>query len=187
MLVNSEGKAITSPLHEVIWPATMEETKYMKPYLVSLFGPNTIPIADISAHKDAQNSQQLYHNPSLQIRSTLHPASYTQTIPFPFSSETHQPSSTTHTLRLLATSPPSNLYCLSTPLDKQQITNDGSTLWAVSIKPWDVQIDELILEALYEEALALLDVIDKAVLPAKVLCTSCVPSLYCNSFPFRRI
>jgi len=57
---------------------------------------------------------------------------------------------------------------VSTPTDRTTAASEGSTIWCIRIKPWGEQADELIDAGKYAEALALLDVIDVALLPDKV-------------------
>src|SRR6201996_4744861 len=116
MLVKSDGKVSSGRLHDIIeWPAPPDETLFVKPYLVSLFPPNSIPTATTSsASQSTAPTTQAPPNPSptLQIRSTLHPTINVQTLPYPFSSSnkvarptsptpTSAVSQATHTIRLL--------------------------------------------------------------------------------------
>lgn len=79
----------------------------------------------------------------------------------------------------------SPLYALTTPLDKTIAINEGSSLWKFDIKPWTEQIDELVLNEIYSDALALLDVLDDEQVPDKVTtfhssyCRQEVASLTC--------
>lgn len=62
----------------------------------------------------------------------------------------------------------SPLFLVTTPTDRTAATAEGSTIWQFNMKPWAEQIDELVQEGQYADALALLDTIDEAVLPDKV-------------------
>ena len=53
-------------------------------------------------------------------------------------------------------------------MDKATATNEGSTIWQCVMKSWAEQIDELVQDGQYADALALLDVIEEAALPDKV-------------------
>ncbi|GLB44890.1 putative rab guanyl-nucleotide exchange factor [Lyophyllum shimeji] len=100
----------------------------------------------------------------------------TQTIPFPFTPSASTTSlagtsgpPTNATVRLLTPSPSEKppLFLVTTPTDRTAATTEGSTVWQVSMRPWAEQIDELVRDGQYADALALLDIIDKAVLPDK--------------------
>lgn len=73
-------------------------------------------------------------------------------------------------IRLLTVTPTakSPLYLLTTPSDRTVATAEGSTIWMLRMRSWAEQIDELVESALYKDALALVDSIDRTSLPDKV-------------------
>ena len=72
------------------------------------------------------------------------------------------------TLRLLTpSSAKPEIFLISTPVDKNAATAEGSTIWRFNMKPWSEQIDELILAGQYSDALVLLESIDESSLPDK--------------------
>jgi len=104
----------------------------------------------------------------IQVKSSLS-HQHCQTLPFPF--DVAEPLATQNaTIRLLTPSGSgkSPLYLLTTPVDRTAATNDGSTLWSLSLKPWADQLDELVIEGLYSNALSLLEIIEDSSLPDKV-------------------
>lgn len=111
----------------------------------------------------------------IEVRSSisLQPS---QMLPLPF---VPPPATTTtaappvHVARLLTASPPakSPLFLVTTPTDRASITALGSTVWSFYMKPWPEQVDEQVEAGSYADALALLESIDRALLPDKV-CTS---------------
>jgi hypothetical protein len=107
----------------------------------------------------------------LQIHSSIS-LQLSQSLPLPFNSPqpTSSPAPTNYTLRLLTPSPSakSPLFMISTPTDRTTAASEGSTIWCIRMKPWGEQADELIDAGKYAEALALLDIIDVALLPDKV-------------------
>jgi len=60
------------------------------------------------------------------------------------------------------------MFFITTPVEKAAAATEGSALWMLRMQPWGTQIDELVDSGSYTEALALLDTLDKAVLPDKV-------------------
>jgi Vam6/Vps39-like protein vacuolar protein sorting-associated protein 39 len=112
-----------------------------------------------------------YSSPVLQIHSSIS-LQLSQSLPLPFNSPqpTSSPAPTNYTLRLLTPSPSakSPLFVISTPTDRTTAASEGSTIWCIRMKPWGEQADELIDAGKYAEALALLDIIDVALLPDKV-------------------
>lgn len=57
---------------------------------------------------------------------------------------------------------------IRTPLDRATATAQGSAIWRVYMKSWGDQIDELVADRSYLDALSLLDTLDVAVAPDKV-------------------
>lgn len=126
-------------------------------------------------------------NSALQIRSSLS-LQPVQTLRFPFVEEPPSVSSpplTTakggatkapgppppHTLRLLTTTPGTGpsapAFVLSTPTDRAALASEGSTLWALVLRPWSAQVDELVHAGKYADALALLGVVSVQPDPTK--------------------
>lgn len=118
----------------------------------------------------------LYTTSVLQICSSLS-LRVTQTLPFPFDAPqsstvpvgTAVPPVPNASLRLLTSSPAkSRLFLISTPTDRTAAAAEGSSIWQVTMKPWSEQLDELVRDGQYSDALALLDSLDEATLPDKV-------------------
>ncbi|KAG9091285.1 Vacuolar morphogenesis protein 6 [Ceratobasidium sp. UAMH 11750] len=176
----------TRPLG-VDWPAAPEETVYTKPYIISSFPPNSLPASSGTDHSASSTSiaaitqpTSTIPNSALQIRSSLS-LQPVQTLRFPFVEDPAKavaPSAATaksgaaskplapsppHTLRLLTATPGSGpsapIYVLSTPTDRTVLASEGSTLWALVLRPWAAQVDELVHEGKYADALALLGVV----------------------------
>jgi len=183
LLINGEGDVLSKTVSiseegsNVIWPAPMEETTCLNFYLVSLFPPNTLPFHTQSSGKSNVPTQP-HPGYSIQIRSYLYPTSYIQTYQYPFlANETEQQSITNHpasasaysssNLRLLSPSSSSTVYTVSVPTDRSQFAAEGVTIWALSMKKWLAQVDELIGAELYEEALTLMASLGDAELPEK--------------------
>jgi hypothetical protein len=185
ILINSEGKASskTASMSEdgsnVIWPAPMEDATCLNSYLVSLFPPNTLPSPTSNGQPNAPSTP--HPGFSIQIRSYLYPTSYIQTIQQPFNMPVIDQTSpspataptTAHAqlnspLRLLTPTSSSTVYVVSAPSDRSQLTAEGTTLWSISMKKWLTQVDELIEDGLYLEALTLMATLDEAELPEKV-------------------
>ncbi len=133
----------------VEWPAVPEEVAFVKPYIFSVLPANTVPTS----------TEGTFHPTTvLQIRSSLSLQS-PQNLPFPFiTAPTPQHNST---IRLITPSPSSKspLYLLTTPTDRASATAEGTSVWSFTMKPWSEQIDELIQDGHYADALALLDII----------------------------
>jgi hypothetical protein len=119
----------------------------------------------------APGQPSFYSSPVLQIQSSIS-LQLSQSLPLPFNSpqSTSSPAPTNYTLRLLTPSPfaKSPVFLVSTPTDRTTAASEGSTIWCIRMKPWGEQVDELIDAGKYAEALALLDIIDVALLPDKV-------------------
>ncbi|KAF9026027.1 hypothetical protein BDZ89DRAFT_1135054 [Hymenopellis radicata] len=116
----------------VEWPAVPEEVAFVKPYIFSVLPANTVP---------APTEGTFHPTTVLQIRSSLSLQS-TQNLPFPFiTAPTPQHNST---IRLVTPS-------LS--------ATEGTSVWSFTMKPWSEQIDELIQDGHYADALALLDIV----------------------------
>ena len=105
----------------------------------------------------------------IQIRSSLS-LQVAQTLPFPFNAKSSESSVQNAQVRLMtaSTGAKSPLYVISTPLDKTAAASEGTSIWRFVIRPWDEQIDELVLKGKYSDGLALLDMLDDAQLLDKV-------------------
>jgi len=69
---------------------------------------------------------------------------------------------------LFSLSTKSPLYVITTPTDRNLAAAEGSTIWQFPMRPWEDQIDQLMLGGLYADALRLIDVIEDDALPDKV-------------------
>ncbi|PPR05963.1 hypothetical protein CVT24_004627 [Panaeolus cyanescens] len=155
------------------WPVPPEEISFIKPYIFSVLPAGSIQTQNTEptpgSSSGAGSSTQVQTNPTalVQIRSSLS-MQITQTIFFPFNASEYSPIQNA-TIRLLTPSNPSQsrLYLLTTPTDKTAAANDGSSVWSFKMRPWSEQIDELVLNGLYADALELLDIVDNALLSDK--------------------
>lgn len=57
---------------------------------------------------------------------------------------------------------------ITTPVDRTAAAAEGSSIWQFGMRPWAEQIDELVENGYYADALSLLDVIDESALLDKV-------------------
>ncbi|KAF8634148.1 hypothetical protein AX15_001050 [Amanita polypyramis BW_CC] len=174
--VGKDGKPSRS-VH-VEWPVAPGETTFIKPYLFSILPAGTVPIPSPAegSSSSVNPTQSFVPTTVVQIRSSLSLLPV-QTLPFPFvdSSGSYISLSTTLTaaqnavVRLLTTSNHERprLFMVTTPVDRAMAASEGSTIWQISMKTWSEQLDELVLEGRYSDALALLGVIDEAILPDK--------------------
>lgn len=105
----------------------------------------------------------------VEVRSSISLVT-SQSLPVPFKAPAPGAAYPNHSARLLTSSPnaKSPLYVLTTPADRAVATAEGSTLWSFTMKPWGEQVDELVREGAYADALILLDSLDVAILPDKV-------------------
>ncbi|KIJ52420.1 hypothetical protein M422DRAFT_26032 [Sphaerobolus stellatus SS14] len=162
IFIGPEGKPTRSL--GIDWPGIPEENVFIKPYILSILPPGS---AQPRASPQSQVSQQ---SPSsyLQIYSTISLVSVQTLIP-PFSEDTHDAPSKHYGIRLLSASSQdkSPLFLVMAPLERASVTAEGTSLWMVKMCPWGEQIDELVDAGSYTEALRLLDMIDKVLLPDK--------------------
>lgn len=153
---------------------------FVKPYIFAVLPAGTVPSPPVDSNSSDTSTITQVQPPFIpttvvQIRSSLS-LSATQTIPFPFNPSASTPTLPTTTapanatIRLLTSSPSakSPLFLVTTPTDRTAATTEGSTIWQFNMKPWSEQIDELVHDGQYADALALLDTIDETVLPDKV-------------------
>ena len=152
-------------------------TAFVRPYIFSVLPSGSVPTSDTKESAGNIASPPYFIQTSVvQIRSSLSRLPV-QTLPFPFSGalsssslHTVSPSSVNSTIRLLTPSPSakSPLFLITTPSDRTQAVAEGSTIWQFRMKPWSEQVDELVRDELYSDALALLETIDEALLLDKV-------------------
>ena len=137
-----------------------------------------VPSGDVKEFaRNTSASVSFIQTSVVQIRSSL---SFlpVQTLPFPFTSPPSSstsvlaapPPSANSTIRLLTSSisAKSPLFLVTTPTDRTQAAAEGSRIWQFRMKPWSEQVDELVRDESYSDALALLEIIDEALLPDKV-------------------
>ncbi|KAF5379787.1 hypothetical protein D9615_005708 [Tricholomella constricta] len=175
IVIGTDAKVSRSA--KIEWPAPPEELAFVKPYIFSILPPGSVPSQSTelsSLGPSAQPQSSFIPTSVVQIRSSISLLT-TQNIPFPFNpsvSSTSLPGPSgaiNATIRLLTPSPSgkSPLYLVTTPTDRTAAAADGSTIWQFTMRPWAEQIDELVRDGQYADALALLDTIDEAVLPDK--------------------
>jgi hypothetical protein len=162
----------------------MNITAFVRPYVFSVLPSGSVLTSDTKESAGNIPSPPSFIQTSVvQIRSSLSRLPV-QTLPFPFSSapssssvHTVSPPSANSTIRLLTPSPSarSPLFLITTPSDRTQAVAEGSTIWQFRIKPWSEQVDELVRDELYSDALALLETIDEALLLDKVIILSYAP------------
>jgi Vam6/Vps39-like protein vacuolar protein sorting-associated protein 39 len=144
---------------------------FVKPYIFTILPAGSVLKPPGDETGSAPGQPTFYSSPVLQIHSSIS-LQLSQSLPLPFNSPQSTPSHTptNYTLRLLTPSPSakSPLFLVSTPTDRATAASEGSTIWCIRMKPWGEQADELIDAGKYAEALALLDIIDVALLPDKV-------------------
>lgn len=150
---------------------------FVKPYIFSVLPSGTVPMIDNKNTSGVSVLPSFIQNTVVQIRSSLSSLPV-QTLAFPFASAssssatlaTGSSAAPNSTIRLLTSSPTdkSPLFLITTPTDRTQATAEGSSIWQFRMKPWAQQIDELVSDGFYADALALLDTLDQAVLPDKV-------------------
>ncbi|RDB25711.1 Vam6/Vps39-like protein [Hypsizygus marmoreus] len=179
IVIGVDGKVALNTMIE--WPGPPEELAFVKPYIFTILPPGSVPVHPIDPASTNPQPTAFIPTSVLQISSSISLLP-TQTIPFPFIPSTPPTSSssstishpTSHpspnaTIRLLTPSPESKapLFLVTTPSDRTTATAEGSTVWRVCMKPWAEQVDELVLEERYADALALLDTIDASMLSDK--------------------
>lgn len=146
----------------------------MKPYICSVLPAGTVP-SSTSDPTPSFNQTAL-----VEIRSSLS-LLVSQSVPFPFNISPSQTNITLSTtgpaspipnaqIRLMTATAGAKapLYAITTSMDKTVAASEGGSLWRFDMKPWVEQIDELVLEQRYSDALALLEVLDDEQLPDKV-------------------
>lgn len=143
----------------------------VKPYLASIFPAGTVPSTSPTAATTATATQpQMIPTPVLQIRSSLS-LSIAQTLSFPFLPLKGKATGTPqHTLRLLNSSAYGKdpLFLMTAPNDRNALATEGTTLWMFRMQPWESQIEELVQDCKYSDALALLDSLEDGAIPDRV-------------------
>ncbi|THH09023.1 hypothetical protein EW145_g2303 [Phellinidium pouzarii] len=170
MFFSSDGKAKQDSL---FWNAPPEDITYVKPYVLSIQSTGTIPSTSISAPSSAPTGPNGFiQAPVLQIQSSI-TLQHVQFMVLP------NARSLASTLRLLTSSPAAKapVFAVSTPVDRNAAASEGSTLWLLKMRTWGEQIDELIEDESYPEALSLLESIDEVTLPDKSLRRAKIRSL----------
>ncbi|KAG8832639.1 Vacuolar morphogenesis protein 6 [Serendipita sp. 399] len=158
------------------WPAAPEETSELR-VIPGLSGMTLLVLALVKPYLlsilpgTAAGASTQTPNPVIQVRSSL-TLSVAQTISYPFGTSklTKASPASQYSLRLLSTSSASTapLFLISAPNDRTSLAAEGSTLWMFNIRPWSTQIDELVAECRYSDALALLETLEEGVLPEKI-------------------
>lgn len=146
---------------------------FVKPYIFSTFPAGTVPTQSFEASPTTGAQVQPSFNPTtvVQVRSSLS-LQISQTIPFPFNHpELNATQNASVKLMTSSSSAKSPLFLMTTPIDKAAASSEGSSIWCFFMRPWSEQIDELVVTGQYSDALALLDIVDSALLPDKVRVT----------------
>lgn len=143
----------------------------MKPYVLSILPPTSSSLV---------LTQSTHQSPlaRIQVRSAIS-LSNVQILPFPFGSASDAPPPPQATaLRLLTASPgaKSPACLVTTPTDKTVAAAEGSTIWLFEMQSWGEQVDELVAQGHYSDALALLDTIEQTQLTDKV-CLNQLPRI----------
>jgi len=156
---------------KVVQGANLHLSGFVAPYIFTILPGGSVPKAPGGDSGSAPGQPTFYPSPVLQIHSSIS-LQISQSLPFPFNPpSTSSPAPINYTLRLLTPSPSakSPLFLVSTPTDRATAASEGSTMWCIRMRSWGDQVDELIHAEKYGEALALLNTIDAALLPDKVL------------------
>lgn len=142
---------------------------FVKPYIFSILPAGSVPGSVQENGSVVPGSTSFVSTSVIDIRSSISLAT-SQILAIPFKSATPNILVPNFAGRLLTPSPSSKspLYVITTPTDRAASTAEGSTIWSFTMKSWGEQIDELVQEASYANALALLDSLDAAILPDKV-------------------
>lgn len=133
---------------------------FVKPYILSILPPGTLP------NPSDKDVSTVIASPVVQVVSSI-----TQLpVQLLTISTGAGPIVSNTTLRLLTVSASASvpLYFVSTPSDRHVTASEGSSVWRIQMRSWGEQVDELVDSESYEEALALLETIDKALLPDRV-------------------
>lgn len=142
----------------------------MKPYIISVLPPSTVPGSSLSEPLTSVVGQNgSITQPVLQFHSSIS-LQCVQSVVLALRNESTLTPISNHTLRLLTPSPSSKapIFAVSTPSDRNVASTEGSAVWCIRMKSWAEQVNELVESEAYTDALALLDTIDKATLLDKV-------------------
>ncbi|KAF9532490.1 hypothetical protein CPB83DRAFT_846876 [Crepidotus variabilis] len=166
--INPDGK--TSRSTTIEWPAQPEEIAFVKPYIFAVLPAGTV--ASQGSNTENMNNPPVSNQTALiQVRSSIS-LQVIQHLQFPFdvalsSNATGTagltPAPSNAQLRLMTSSfaAKSPLFLMTTPLDKTAAASEGSSLWRFNMKPWIDQIDELVMDGKYSDALTLLETLDE--------------------------
>lgn len=136
--------------------------------MISILPSGTVPASSIpDAPVVLIGTNGMFNVPVIQVHSTisLQPI---QTLVLP--SEQRPASSPNYVVRFLTASSAAKapMFCVSSPSDRATATADGQTIWMLKMHSWGEQLDELVENETYEDALALLETVDKTALQDKV-------------------
>ncbi len=135
---------------------------------MSILPAGTVPATSIpDASPTIIGPNGLVTVPALHIHSSIS-AQPVQSLVLPL--EPRPGTSGGHSIRFLTPSPgaKSPVYVVSSPTDRASVVAEGQTIWILQMRQWSEQLDELVERESYEDALALLETIDKATLSDKV-------------------
>lgn len=145
----------------------------VSPYLFSILPAGSVPTTQIG-QSETTSAPSFIPTPVLEIRSSvsLRPV---QSLPVPLipQPEGAPPTASNQIIRVLTSSPgyKSPLFLVTTPTDRTLANTEGSSIVQFHMKSWGVQLDELVEAESYTEALSLLESLDSALLPDKVIAT----------------
>lgn len=169
VFVGKDG--LPSRTSTIDWPAPPEDVAFVKPYLFAALPPGSVPASQVEGAAAIAGNSNFMPSSVVEIRSSIS-LQLSQMLPLPFvpppaTSTTATPP--VHIARLLTPSPSSKspLFLTTTPTDRAAFTSLGSTVWSFYMKPWEEQVEELVEAESYADALALLDSIDRTLLPDK--------------------
>ncbi|EJD06913.1 uncharacterized protein FOMMEDRAFT_117970 [Fomitiporia mediterranea MF3/22] len=160
LFFGADGKVTQSSL---MWGAPPEDIVYVKPYVVSIQPAGSVSASSLDASTSAPTGPTGFVQSSvLQIQSSI----TQQHVQYSFLPSAAPSLSS---LRLLTPSPAAKapVFAVSTPVDRTAAALEGSSIWLFRMKTWSDQVDELVEEESYTDALALLDSVEEATLPDK--------------------
>ncbi|KIY43844.1 hypothetical protein FISHEDRAFT_67630 [Fistulina hepatica ATCC 64428] len=168
ILISATAKPTRSS--SITWPAPPEDLSFVKPYVFASLPAGTIP-----------SGSDFVQTGALQLHSTISTLA-PQTFPFPFniskepnasddlpSTDVMSPPQAVApntTIRLL-TALHSKLFLVTTPVDRTAVLQEGHSVWQFCMKPWAAQLDELVMNGLFSDALAMVETLDETALPDK--------------------
>lgn len=159
----------------------MRQAAFVKPYIFSILPAGSVPVSLLDGATELPAGPSFIPTAVLEIRSSISLIA-SQTLPAPFKPPVIGSPFPNHLARLLTPSPSSKspLYLVTVPSDRATATAEGSTVWIFTMKAWGEQVDELVREGSYADALALVDSLDSALLPDKV--GSSIDLLYTSTY-----